>query len=86
MLKLSYPLTYKWSLIGSDELFVNLNTVDWGPVAGFDQNRVFVGFGYTFDSTFRTEIGYMNQYINRDLNYDRDFDLISLNLYVDVPD
>lgn len=86
MLKLSYPLTDKWSLIGSDELFVNLNTVDWGPVAGFDQNRVFVGFGYTFDSTFRTEIGYMNQYINRDLNYDRDFDLISLNLYVDVPD
>ncbi len=65
---------------------MNLNTVDWGPVAGLDQNRVFVGVGYKFDPVFRTEIGYMNQYINRDLNYDRDFDLISLNLYIDVPD
>ena len=86
MLKLSYPLTDRWSLIGSDEIFVNANTVDWGPVAGLDQNRVFVGVGYKFDAVFRTEIGYMNQYINRDLNYDRDFDLVSLNLYVDVPD
>jgi hypothetical protein len=33
----------------------------------------------------RAEVGYMNQYINRDLNYDRDFHLLSLNLYVDVP-
>jgi hypothetical protein len=60
MLKLSYPLNEKWSLIGSDEIFLNLNTVDWGPVAGLDQNRVFVGVGYKFDPVFRTEIGYMN--------------------------
>ena len=86
MVKLTYPLTGQWSLIGSNELFVSTNTVDWGPVAGLDQNRVFVGFGYKFDAVVRTEIGYMNQYINRDLNYDRDFDLLSLNLYVDVPD
>ena len=33
-----------------------------------------------------TAVSRMNQYINRDLNYDRDFDLISLNLYIDVPD
>lgn len=84
--KLAYPLTPRWSLIGWDELFINANTVDWGPVAGFDQNRVFVGFGYQFDATFRTEIGYLNQYINRDLVYDRDFDLVSVNLYIDVPD
>ena len=84
--KLAYPLNEKWSLVGSDEIFVNANTVNWGPVAGFDQNRVFVGVGYKFDNVWRTEVGYMNQYINRDTVYDRDFDLISLNLYIDVPD
>ncbi len=86
MLRLSYPLNPSWSLVGWDELFINANTVDWGPVAGFDQNRVFVGVGYKFDTAFRTEIGYMNQYINRDLVYDRIFNVLSLNLYVDVPD
>ncbi len=86
MVKLGYPLDAHWSLIGWDEFFANANSVNWGPIAGFDQNRVFVGVGYKFDATFRSEIGYMNQYINRDLNYDRDFDLVSLNLYIDVPD
>ena len=85
-LKLSYPLDDKWSLVGSDEIFVNANTVNWGPVSGIDQNRVFVGVGYKFDKVWRTEIGYMNQYLNRDVVYDRDFDLVSLNLYIDVPD
>lgn len=84
-LKLSYPLNENWSVIGSNEIFINANTVDWGPVAGIDQNRVFVGIGYKFDKVWRTEIGYMNQYINRDLVYDRDFDLVSMNLYIDVP-
>jgi len=83
--KLSYPLDDKWSLVGSDEIFVNANTVDWGPVSGLDQNRVFVGVGYKFDKVWRTEIGYMNQYLNRDVVYDRDFDLVSMNLYIDVP-
>jgi hypothetical protein len=86
MVRLSYPLTDAWSVIGSDEIFVNVNSVDWGPVAGLDQNRVFVGVGYRFDPVFRTEIGYMNQYISRNLVYDRDFDLVSLNLYIDVPE
>ncbi len=84
-LKLSYPLDDKWSLVGSDEIFVNANTPGWGPVAGLDQNRVFVGVGYKFDKVWRTEVGYMNQYINRDLVYDRDFDTVSLNLFIDVP-
>ena len=84
-LKLSYPLNDKWSLVGSDEIFVNANTPGWGPVAGLDQNRVFVGVGYKIDKVWRTEIGYMNQYINRDMVYDRDFYTISLNLFIDVP-
>jgi hypothetical protein len=86
MLKFVHPLNKEWSLVGSDELFINANTVDWGPVSGFDQNRVFVGIGYKFAPALRAEVGYMNQYISRDLNYDRDFHLLSLNLYVDVPE
>jgi hypothetical protein len=85
MLRLSYPLTESWFLVSWDELFINLNSVDWGPVTGFDQNRVFVGVGYRIDATLRTEIGYMNQYISRDLTYDRSFNMISLNLFLDFP-
>ena len=85
LVRLAYPLAAAWSLVGANELFLNLNSVDWGPAGGFDQNRVFVGVGYTFDATWRAEIGYMNQYINRDQVHDRDFDLLSLNFYVDVP-
>jgi len=86
LIGLSYPLNKTWSLVASNEAFVNLNTVDWGPVAGFDQNRLFVGVGYQFDATFRTEIGYMNQYIDRDLTYDRIFNLVNINFVVEVPD
>ncbi len=86
MVRFSHPLDDRWSLVGANELFINANSVDWGPVAGFDQNRIFVGVGYTLEPGLRAEVGYMNQYINRDLIYDRDFHLLSLNLYVDVPD
>ena len=86
LIGLSYPLNKTWTLIASNEAFVNLNTVDWGPVAGFDQNRLFIGVGYQFDATFRTEIGYMNQYIDRDLTYDRIFNLVNINFIVEVPD
>lgn len=83
--KANYFIDDHWSLIASEEFFVNLNDVDWGPVAGFDQNRGFVGFGYKFDDVYRTEIGYMNQYINRDLRYDLIDHQLSINLYIDVP-
>lgn len=47
-----------------EEYFVNINSTGTFQ-AGFDQNRVFVGVGYNVDDNIRTEIGYMNQYINR---------------------
>ncbi len=55
------------SLIGWEEVFINVYSVDWGPESGFDQNRVFAGFGWQFDSTghYTFEVGYMNQYISR---------------------
>jgi hypothetical protein len=86
LIGLNYPLDKSWSLVASNEAFINLNTVDWGPVAGFDQNRLFLGVGYQFDATFRTEIGYMNQYIDRDLTYDRSFNLVNLNFFVEIPE
>ena len=86
LIGLNYPLDKSWSLVASNEAFFNLNTVDWGPTAGFDQNRLSIGIGYQFNPTFRTEIGYMNQYIDRDLAYDRVFHLVQVNFVVDIPD
>jgi Protein of unknown function (DUF2490) len=84
--KFVYPFNDKWSAVGSEEIFFNLNSVNWGPTSGFDQNRVFVGAGYNFDKTFRTEFGYMNQYVNRNLKADFIDHQLSLNLYINVPD
>ena len=86
LIGINYPLDKSWSLVASNEAFFNLNDVDWGPVAGFDQNRLSIAVGYQFNPTFRTEIGYMNQYIDRDLTYDRVFHLVQVNFVVDIPD
>jgi len=51
-------------LVAWDEYFVNLNDTDWGAKQGFDQNRLFLGLGSKFNSTFAFEIGYLNQYVN----------------------
>jgi hypothetical protein len=86
LIGLNHPLDKSWSLVASNEAFFNLNTVDWGPVAGFDQNRLFLGVSYQLNTTFHTEVGYMNQYIDRDLSYDRVFHLVQVNFVVDIPD
>lgn len=82
-LKYNHPLSSKLSLIVSDELFVNTNTVNWGPYSGIDQNRAFIGLGYKFNDTFRTEFGYMNQFMNRFNNYDRMAHLVNITFYGD---
>jgi Protein of unknown function (DUF2490) len=66
MLKVSMPLEInpKFSLIVSDELFINFNNTDWGVRSGFDQNRLFMGAGYVFNPTVKLEAGYLNQYVN----------------------
>ena len=80
----SYPLNDVWYLIGIEEVFLNLNTVSWGPAAGFDQNRLFVGVGYRFSEMTRAEIGYLNNFINRDLVSDLDVSFMTFNVYVDL--
>jgi Protein of unknown function (DUF2490) len=66
MVRLTMPLEKapKFSLIGSNEVFVNLNAPDWGVRPGFDQNRLFFGVGYSVNSKLRLEAGYLNQYVN----------------------
>lgn len=66
MLRAAYPLgkNQKWSLVGSNELFVNLNSVEGGPQGGVDQNRVFLGLHRKFNKHVNAEAGYLNQYIN----------------------
>jgi hypothetical protein len=41
------------------EVFLGLNETAWGQVAGFDQNRGFIGLGYTLGPA-RLEAGYLN--------------------------
>jgi hypothetical protein len=75
MLKVSYPLPMApdWALVGYDEIFINLNSVDTydearhgskGPGAGIDQNRFFLGVNKTFNQYFNVDLGYQNQMLN----------------------
>ena len=47
MLRLAVPLKGRWYAVASDELFVNFNTVENGPTAGIDQNRLYAALGLT---------------------------------------
>lgn len=85
MFKVWIPLTAApaYSVVASDEYYLNLNNADWGPRKGFDQNRAFIGMGYDFDKEIKTEIGYMNQYINRPLtSINRNDHILSINFYL----
>jgi len=64
MLRFMHPLAVepRLSLITWDEFFVRINSTPAGGQAGFDQNRAFAGLGWTFNTNFRTEAGYMNHY------------------------
>ncbi len=47
----------------TDEVFVALNDAAWGPKAGYDQNRLFLGLGY--GTTPRVEAGYLSVVIRK---------------------
>jgi hypothetical protein len=66
MIKLMHPLEFepRLSLIAWDEFFVRVNSTQFGGQSGFDQNRAFAGLGWTFNKNIRTEVGYMNQYLD----------------------
>lgn len=79
--KWTYPFDKTWGFVISEELFLNINTVDWGPKAGFDQNRIFVGPVYNIDDRQKVEFGYMNNYVNKDLKSDLDNHVMVINYY-----
>ena len=51
-----------------DELFLGMRAASWAQ-KGFDQNRAHLGLAiYSKNKPFRTEVGYLNVYLNRDVN------------------
>lgn len=66
MIKFMHPFDFepRLSFIAWDEAFYRVNTTNWGGKSGFDQNRAFAGLGWSFNSYVRTELGYLNQYID----------------------
>jgi hypothetical protein len=52
------------SIVGWNEIFLNLNDTDWGAQSGFDQNRLFAGPGYGFTPMLRVQAGYLNRYVD----------------------
>jgi len=66
MIRFMHPFDFekRLSFITWDEAFYRVNTTNWGGKSGFDQNRAFAGLGWSFNSNVRTEVGYMNQYLD----------------------
>jgi Protein of unknown function (DUF2490) len=90
-LKFSWPISFLpegTDFVVWDEVFVNLYNTNWGtPVShqGLDQNRGFVGIGYRFTPEIKTEIGYLNQYIETHTNAnDRMNNIFSVWLFFDL--
>ncbi len=52
--------------VAYEEIFINLNTVQGGPKAGFDENRFFLGLGFDVDEHSRISVGYLDRYIAPD--------------------
>lgn len=77
------PQSPRFTLVAWDEAFFHLNDTDWGAQTGFDQNRLFAGFGVKHkpDSPWRTEIGYLNQFIDNPGGSDRQHHILSVNVY-----
>ncbi len=73
----------QWSLVAWDEIFFNLNDTDWGARAGLDQNRAFLGVGFKRrpEASGRIEIGYLNQYVNRQGSVDGMNHILSINYF-----
>ena len=81
--KLIQPLGSKkiWAIAAYNELFVNLNSTDFGARSGADRNRVFVGPGIKLSKSVRVELGYMNQYTFNNNGPDRVDHTLSINAF-----
>jgi hypothetical protein len=70
MLRVNFPLPAypALALVAYDEIFIHLNTIQHGPAAGFDQNRVFLGINYTLSPNVNIDADYQLQLINTALS------------------
>lgn len=61
------PEFSSWSIIASEEIFVNLNdnSDDAQLQTGLNQNRGYIGVGYRFAPEFQIETGYLEQHVWR---------------------
>lgn len=59
------PSYSSWSVIASEEIFVNLNDNAHNAQlqAGAQQNRAYLGFGYRFAPEFQIETGFLYQHV-----------------------
>jgi hypothetical protein len=59
------PNYSSWSVIASEEIFVNLNDNENNPQlkAGAQQNRTYLGIGYRFAPEFQIETGFLYQHV-----------------------
>ena len=81
----AHPLgSTPWYLVGSDEVFVNLNNQGEGPVSGFEQNRLFTGVGVHLGGHLRAELGYLWRWERKRSGPDRSDHVISVNLFFDT--
>lgn len=66
LLRGTLPLgeAHRWSLVLSEELFVNLHARQNGPAAGLNQNRFFAGVTQHIQENLNITIGYQLQLIN----------------------
>jgi hypothetical protein len=70
-LSTSYPFGKSgWYGLASEQVFVNINDNNEGPVKGFEQNRVRLGVGRNLFGRLRVEGGYEFQYARRRANPD----------------
>jgi hypothetical protein len=81
--KLMQPLGSKniWLIAVYDEIFVNLNSTDFGSRSGPDRNRVFVGPGINLSKSVRAELGYLNQYTFNNNGPDKVDHILSINAF-----
>lgn len=61
-------------LVASEELFLKPKELD--------QNRFFIGMGYTINKQINAELGYLNQFINRLVTPNFTANVIALNFYL----
>ena len=68
LIKIQRPFvhTMPFYIVGSNEIFIQVNnTIKTGNNSGFEQNRLFIGFGFYPEKKWSLELGYQSQIINR---------------------